>query len=247
MEWEIIDTGIQTADENMRYDASLLARADTFSLPVLHFYEWTEESATYGYFTDPAEWLNLDAARSLSLSLARRPTGGGIVFHLWDLAFSVLVPAHRPEFSMNTLENYAFVNRAVLGAVKEFLDQKLPLMLIGEDSSEWDPSCSHFCMAKPTKYDVVWEGRKIAGAAQRKTRLGFLHQGTIALFLPSKDYLDQILLSGTQVQAAMSAYTCPILHPAATEQECRAAKQRLRLLLATHLNRSSANILSTGR
>ena len=98
--WEIIDTGCQSAKKNMCFDAQLLENADTFSKPVLHFYEWEGENATYGYFTDPSKLLNLDQVRKLCLQLARRPTGGGIVFHIWDLAFSVMVPATCPEFSL---------------------------------------------------------------------------------------------------------------------------------------------------
>ena len=78
------------------------------------------DSATFGYFVNPGKFLDLDHVREKGLNLARRPTGGGIIFHLWDMAFSVIVPAHCPEFSMNTLDNYAFVNCVVLEAVGEF-------------------------------------------------------------------------------------------------------------------------------
>jgi lipoate-protein ligase A len=241
-DWEIIDTGFQSAEENMRFDGQLLEKAEAFSCPVLHFYDWAGESATYGYFTDPSKLINLDNARHLSLQLARRPTGGGMVFHIWDMAFSVLVPATSPEFSSNTLENYSFVNRAVLGAVKEFLDPHPELVLTREDFRAWDPDCSHFCMAKPTKYDVMWNGRKVAGAAQRKTRKGFLHQGTIALVTPPLEYLKQVLLPGTKVQEAMVAHTCPLLEKSVTPLEMTHAKQRLRELLATHLRGSSLTL-----
>ena len=244
LKWEIIDTGVQTAMENMRFDADLLEKAELRKRPVLHFYEWEGESATYGYFTDPAKLLNLSNAQKLSLNLARRPTGGGIVFHIWDMAFSVLVPAHCPEFSLNTLENYAFVNNAVLALIKEFLNNNPPLTLTPDDFSPWDGDCFHFCMAKPTKYDVMWEGRKVAGAAQRKTRNGFLHQGTIALVMPPQDYLEQILLPGTQVQAAMQAHTCPLLGRSATLPQLTQAKHYLCTLLATHLSRASLTLTS---
>src|ERR1700722_17844121 len=140
-EWEILDTRRKTREENMRLDAELLEKADSFSKPVLHLYEWEGDSATYGYFTDPAKLLHLDNANRLSLSLARRPTGGGIIFHIWDMAFSVLVPSHCSEFSTNTLENYAFVNNAVLAAIKEFLGGKPPLSLTPVDFSPWDTAC----------------------------------------------------------------------------------------------------------
>lgn len=228
----------------MRFDADLLEKADRFSHPILHFYEWAGESATYGHFIDPAKLLKMDRVKQLSLQLARRPTGGGIVFHRWDMAFSILIPAKCPEFSLNTLENYAFVNQAVLSAVKEFLENKPPLSLIQEDIASWDPNCSHFCMAKPTKYDVMWEGKKIAGAAQRKTHKGFLHQGTIALVNPDREYLEQILLPKTKVSEAMFAHTCPLLGTSANKAvEIDCAKQRLRSLLATHLSHCSLKLM----
>ena len=238
-EWEILDTGRQTPEENMRLDAELLEKADSFSKPILRLYEWEGDSATYGYFTDPAKLLDLNNANRLSLSLARRPTGGGIIFHIWDMAFSVLVPSHCAEFSTNTLENYAFVNNAVLAAIKEFLGGKPPLSLTPVDFSPWDTACTHFCMAKPTQYDVMWEGRKVAGAAQRRTRKGFLHQGTIALVMPPQDYLEQVLLPGTKVHEAMQAHTCPILGEGASQTQIDAAKTYLRLALATHLTQAS--------
>lgn len=238
-DWEIIDSGCQSAEANMRFDAHLLEKVDSFLRPILHFYDWTGDSATYGYFIDPAKFLNVNRVQTLSLQLARRPTGGGIVFHSWDLAFSVLVPASCREFSLNTLENYAFVNHAVLSAVEEFLQNQPLLSLTQNDFVPWDSNCSHFCMAKPTKYDLLWEGKKIAGAAQRKTRLGFLHQGTIALVGPNIEYLEQILLPGTRVREAMLAHTYPLLGQSAQASEIAIAKQCLRTLLATHLRRCS--------
>ena len=236
-EWKVIDTGEMSAEENMRLDAQLLETQQAEC--VLHLYEWKGECATYGYFTDPAKLIDLDTAQKLSLNLARRPTGGGIVFHMWDMAFSVVVPAHSLNFSTDTLKNYAFVNNAVLCAVKDFLGDRSPLTLTPEDLALWDTDCSRFCMARPTKYDVMWEGKKVAGAAQRKAKLGFLHQGTIALTLPPCDYLEQVLLPGTRVREAMLAHTCPLLGPTASPTQVKTAKQQLRELLTTHLTRTS--------
>jgi lipoate---protein ligase len=228
----------------MRLDAELLEGADRFLRPVLHFYEWAGDSATYGYFTRPSHFLRVEHAERCGLQLVRRPTGGGIIFHMWDMAFSVLVPVHCPEFSMGTLENYAFINNAVLASVKEFLGSSSPLSLTAQDYSPWDPNCSYFCMAKPTKYDVMWRGRKVAGAAQRRTKKGFLHQGSIALVMPSVDFLEEVLLPGTRVQEAMQAHTHPLLSGPTSSEQMRAAKRDLRALLATHLRRASLSLFS---
>jgi lipoate-protein ligase A len=236
--WEVIDTGVRSAEDNMRYDTALLELADQRVCPVLHLYEWEGDAATYGYFVDPAEYLHLENVSKRGLQLARRPTGGGIVFHQWDMAFSVLVPSHCPEFSENTLANYALVNRAVLASVKEFLHSQ-PLTLTPEDGEAWDEHCKSFCMAKPTKYDVMWEGKKIAGAAQRKTKKGFLHQGMISLVMPCEEYLSDILLPETQVKEAIKAHSSPLLGTSASSEDIKAAKRSLSSLLATHLNRVS--------
>jgi lipoate-protein ligase A len=39
----------------------------------------------------------------------------------------------------------------------------------------------HLCFANPVQADVMVDSRKIAGAAQRRTRAGLLHQGSIQL------------------------------------------------------------------
>ena len=156
---------------------------------------------------------------------------------MWDMAFSIVVPLHSRAFSLNTLDNYAFVNRAVLQAVSVFLPQALEL--ISSDDHPADAHCSYFCMARPTRYDVVWQGRKVAGAAQRKTREGFLHQGTIALVMPSFEVLHDLLLPQTQVALAMRRHTLPLLGEKATERQCTAFKEELKRLLTVQLTQSA--------
>lgn len=204
--WKILDTGTASAAKNMEIDAELLEKAGGESFPILHFYRWEKPSATYGYFVDPADFLDLEAATASGLELARRPTGGGIVFHLWDLAFSAIVPSTVPFFSENTLANYAFINRAVATAVEKYMGEK-ETAIIENDAPAFDESCTRFCMARPTKYDVVLQGRKIAGAAQRQKKNGYLHQGTISLKAPSKKQLESWLLSGSRVLEAMQSFT----------------------------------------
>ncbi len=223
MKWEVIETEALGAKENMRLDERLLeALRDR---PILHLYDWKEESATHGYFLDPYDFLKMVA----KIDLGRRPTGGGVVFHLWDLAFSVLVPASSPHFSTSTLENYKFVNTIVKKAVEEFLGKGV--VLIPEDYASQDQACKSFCMARPTKYDLVLEGKKVAGAAQRKRRQGYLHQGTIALSFPSEDYLNDVLLPGTKVVEATLAHTFPLLGKKATRVELEEGRKELRQLL----------------
>jgi lipoate-protein ligase A len=234
--WNILDTGKASAEDNMLCDSRLLEGLKPGDPAILHLYDWMEDSATYGYFIKPAEYLDLNAVKKRGLKLARRPTGGGIVFHTWDLAFSVVVPADHRNFSGNTLDNYRFVNDAVMATVKHFLSPKAGLDLIPNDAPALDGKCARFCMARPTQYDVVLEGRKIAGAAQRKRKEGFLHQGTISLVMPSEEYLREVLLPGNRVLEAIKSATYPLLQGETTLIQRNEAKAELQRLLFKHLS-----------
>jgi lipoate-protein ligase A len=86
-------------------------------------------------------------------------------------------------------------------------------------------------MAKPTKYDVMIHGKKIGGAAQRKTRHGFLHQGSISIgFLP-ETYLIEVLAGGSQVLEGMRQNSFTLLGNEWSKQQLEEARQQLRILL----------------
>jgi lipoate-protein ligase A len=202
---DIIDTGISSAEENMALDINYLQSLE--KKPILHFYDWKGPSATYGYFIRPEKFLDLKSVEKYGISLSRRPTGGGIVFHVWDYAFSFLMPSSHPFYSLNTLDNYRFVNEIVLSSIKNVFSISGPLELISHDYLSPGADCQHFCMAKPTQYDVVYKGVKIAGAAQRRTSRGYLHQGTISLGFPKETWLKDLLLSQESVWSAMASYS----------------------------------------
>jgi lipoate-protein ligase A len=222
----------------MEKDAQLLAELDPTGLPILHFYEWASPSATFGHFIHPEEHLRVELNE---LDLARRPTGGGIVFHLWDLAFSVLIPSAHPACSNNTLENYQFINSFVLDAVLALFP--VQASLIPESATAQGPNCSHFCMARPTVYDAVANGCKIAGAAQRRTKRGYLHQGTVSLAFPDLGLLSRVLIASEELTAAMSEYSFAPLgencSPAQLAEARSALKEQLQQKFLAKLSRLS--------
>lgn len=224
----ILDTGVAVAKENMTRDGDLLEQMEPEGSPLLHFYDWERPSATYGYFVSPSQYLDLEKAAERKVDLAKRPTGGGIVFHIWDLAFSFLMPSKHPAFSLNTLHNYAFVNEAILEAVSTLFLLQEPATLIPESVQPVSAECQNFCMARPTQYDVVYRGLKIAGAAQRKRRQGYLHQGTISLALPQIDLLRAVLLPEGGVLESMLRYTFAPLGESPSEASLKEARFAVR-------------------
>lgn len=221
----ILDSGINSANDIMRFDEKLL---DQIKEPTLHLYNWASPSLTHGYFIRPENHLSLKNLEIRGINLARRPTGGGIVFHIWDLAFSFLLPSDHPAFSLTTLTNYRFVNKAVLETVEEFFGLGRSAELILENGPDLGPDCGNFCMAKPTQYDVVHNGMKVAGAAQRKRKEGYLHQGTISLVCPDIDLLSDVLLSKEDVLKAMQSFAfAPLGKDLSRLQKTRVDLQKL--------------------
>jgi lipoate-protein ligase A len=229
--WKLCDSGKKSASCHMQMDELLLKNLQQSQEPILHFYEWEQDSATYGYFIKPENFLKLDKVKEKNLELAKRPTGGGIVFHLRDLAFSVLLPSSHPGFSLNTLNNYAYINEILKEAIMKFRGERADhLSLLPKEFEELVPEASFFCMAKPTKYDVILNGLKVGGGAERLTKYGLLHQGTIALGLPTDEYLSDLLIS-KDVLNCMKKNSCLLLQKNHTEETFKTAKKEIQQLL----------------
>lgn len=161
----IDDCGVRSAAMQMSVDEALLGLTDT---PVLRFYDWRRASISFGYFGRFADVAKYAATREL----VRRWTGGGVVFHGDDLTYSLAIPASDPIASKSAREIYSSVHLALQSALRS----------VGIETSllnEAPQKISEACFVNPVRADLLRNGRKIAGAAQRRTRAGLLHQGSI--------------------------------------------------------------------
>jgi len=150
---------------NMAVDEALLAKAEA---PILRFYRWRQPSLSFGYFGIYAE-----AARQANeREIVRRWTGDGIVPHGDDLTYSVIIPKAHPFFAKSSLEIYAAVHDAIRRALES---NHIEAALVSQAA----PKISENCFANAVRADVMSAGRKIAGAAHRRSRAGLLHQGSI--------------------------------------------------------------------
>ncbi len=153
---------------NMAADEALLHHVRDLARPVLRYYSWTLPAATFGYFQRHAEV----AAATLLRPLIRRPTGGGIVPHDRDWTYSLTVPPGHCWYELKATESYRKMHQWVVDA---FHRLGVP--------TELAPCCRRSqpgqCFMGYEQFDVLWGGRKIAGAAQRRNRDGLLIQGSI--------------------------------------------------------------------
>jgi lipoate-protein ligase A len=171
------DSDFRSAAMNMAIDEALLQSA---AEPSIRFYGWNSAALSFGYFGRFAEV----ARRSRERDLVRRWTGGGIVFHGADLTYSMVIPADDPAFAESSLSIYKKLHRALSAALAATGAVELTTLAAVSDRRSRADSALHerrsnHCFANPVQFDVITNGRKIAGAAQRRTRRGLLQQGSI--------------------------------------------------------------------
>ena len=176
-----------TGAMNMAIDEALLEQA---TLPALRFYRWRRPALSFGYFGRFAEVSREAGDREL----VRRWTGGGIVPHGEDLTYSLVTPVSISVAAAAPRVIYAALHCAMRKALASH-------GIVAELATAAASRISDACFANPVTNDVLLNGRKIAGAAQRRTRRGFLHQGSIQLPNLPKSFGDRFASAlGTEVE-----------------------------------------------
>jgi len=173
------EAGAQSAAMNMAIDEALL---EFVTIPQIRFYRWQFPALSFGYFGRFANVARYQCERDL----VRRWTGGGIVFHGQDLTYSLVIPASDTAFAESAMSIYEKIHRALCDALSETGQPAV----VAADADRGPGSATvatrtgigdagYSCFANPVRADVMIDGRKIAGAAQRRTRRGLLQQGSI--------------------------------------------------------------------
>ncbi|MEM6823161.1 MAG: lipoate--protein ligase family protein [Verrucomicrobiota bacterium] len=183
---------------NMATDEALMRLVEE---PVLRLYRWAESAVSIGYFQS---WLEAPKDRPF----VRRYTGGGLVDHAKDLTYSLILPKGHPLDARGTASSYQAIHEAVAEALKRegFQADVVPVA---------DPEENAACFQRAVKYDVATGDLKLAGAAQRRTKQGTLHQGSI---LPPGGY-DWDSLAHALEQTLTPLLASPTIPSQLTEDE----------------------------
>src|SRR5882724_11787136 len=168
MNFLVLNSGKCNAAFNMALDEALLENAAQTGKPVLRFYGWMEPAATFGYFQKFSE---VERATHLR-PLIRRPTGGGIVPHDADWTYSFIAPPNHEWHLLKAIESYRRMHEWIQSAFAK-------LKIETELATCCKKSLPGQCFVGHEKFDLLWRGKKIAGAAQRRNKSGLLIQGSV--------------------------------------------------------------------
>lgn len=163
---------------NMAADQALLEKC---ALPVLRAYHWAEPTVTIGY----AQSLEKLETALPPWPVVRRWTGGGVVLHNGDATYSVIVPASVEWSRLRPVESYRLLHGSLAAALNAASHPHCRL------AAAEDVIDKPFCFEAPAVHDVVRGAVKIAGAGQRRSKIGLLHQGSVQQAAVGADFWRQ--------------------------------------------------------
>ncbi|MDD5476629.1 MAG: lipoate--protein ligase family protein [Candidatus Omnitrophica bacterium] len=177
--FRLIRSEASSAAYNMNFDEKIFNRYLEDGIGVLRIYRWGKSSFTYGFSQNPRNEINLDKCASDGIQIAKRMTGGGILFHHDEITYSFVCSKDDVGEPQGIFVSYRNICKFLiqfyesLGVAAEFAL---------ETKNFKERSAAHqLCSAAYEKYDIVIGGRKIGGNAQKRKRQVIFQHGSIPL------------------------------------------------------------------
>lgn len=184
-EWLFINSGKCSPSYNMALDEALLEWHSKGEIgPVLRFYEWEPATLSIGYFQRVHDEIDMDAVKDNGLGFVRRPTGGRGVLHEHELTYSVIVTESYPDMPETVTEAYRVISGGLLEGFRNLgLEAEFSVPVTAEQNAGLKKPKSAVCFDAPSWYELVVEGKKVAGSAQTRQKGVILQHGAILLKL----------------------------------------------------------------
>ncbi|MBL3646542.1 octanoyltransferase LipM [Bacillus vallismortis] len=203
--WRFIDSGNANPAFNMALDEALLYwHSEEKIPPVIRFYGWNPATLSVGYFQNIKKEINFEAVHKYNLGFVRRPTGGRGVLHDQELTYSVIVSEEHPEMPATVTEAYRVISEGILQGFRNLgLDAYFAIPRTDKEKESLKNPRSSVCFDAPSWYELVVEGRKVAGSAQTRQKGVILQHGSILLDLDEDKLFDLFLYPSERVRERM--------------------------------------------
>ena len=159
--WRLIEDISRSGSFNMAADEFLLRSFHAGDSPTFRLYTWNQATLSLGRNETLDEQFNLEWCQQRNIPLIRRTTGGKAVLHGSDLTYSIVAGVQDPQFTGGVLAAYRSLAR---GFYLFFEQLQLAPELKDTKASQLR---THLCFSDPATYEILVEGKKIIGNAQR--------------------------------------------------------------------------------
>lgn len=203
--WYFLNSGKCSPSYNMALDEALLDwHSEGLIPPVIRFYEWEPATVSIGYFQQAARDINLAAVREQGLGFVRRPTGGRAVLHEHELTYSIIVTEDYPNMPATVTEAYRVLSEGLLLGFQNLgMEAYFSVPQTEEQQQDLKKPKSAVCFDAPSWYELVVEGKKVAGSAQTRQKGVILQHGAILLKLDLEKLLSVFNFASDEVKEKM--------------------------------------------
>jgi lipoate-protein ligase A len=179
--WRLIDTGPLPGAENMAIDESLLCLFKPgVSDPILRIYGWNPPSLSLGRFQNAEEVLDVERCRADSMPVIRRVSGGGVIYHADELTYSIVCSPEQISSVSSVKESFRILTGFLINFYHSLnLNASYALDIVSDD--ERLGARTAFCFAGKESFDILIDGKKIGGNAQRRNRNVIFQHGSIPM------------------------------------------------------------------
>ncbi|MFW0713998.1 lipoate--protein ligase family protein [Aliarcobacter butzleri] len=162
-----------SSNDNTNIDKALFKAFENGSLPILRLYSW-QKSVTFGAGQNPSDYENL--LKEYKNNFSKRITGGGVLFHGHDISYSLVLPSTFID-NRSVKETYELICSFIL----EFYSNLGLKASFAKDIKSIVLSKSPFCQVGFEAYDIIVNGRKIGGNAQKRAKNVIFQHGSIPI------------------------------------------------------------------
>ncbi|BAB06531.1 lipoate protein ligase [Halalkalibacterium halodurans C-125] len=203
--WRFIDSGDRDPAYNMALDEALLNwHSEGLIPPTIRFYGWNPPTLSIGYFQKVQKEINMEMVEKHQLGFVRRPTGGRGVLHDKELTYSVIVTEEHPDMPASVTEAYRIISQGILEGFRDLgLDAYFAVPKTEEEKNALKNPRSAVCFDAPSWYELVVEGRKVAGSAQTRQKGVILQHGSIVLDIDEDKLFDLFNYPSERVRERM--------------------------------------------
>jgi lipoate-protein ligase A len=182
----------------MAADLYLLSLCEQSPAVFVRLYSWKKPSITLGVTEKPQETLDLAAIAAHDVEWIRRPTGGRSVLHDHDITYSCVFSAEGVNgMGASLMETYGVISSCLMNGLEK------AGIRCGAHDSPLDSHISRMsarlpCFLSPNRHEIMVEGRKLLGSAQKRSAKAVLQHGSIPLTPAFRLLPDYLVLSAEE-------------------------------------------------
>jgi lipoate-protein ligase A len=200
--WRWIESEAADGATNMAIDQALLENTETIHRPAMRVYGWFPYCISLGYHQSEDD-IDFDLCRKKHIDVVRRPTGGRAVFHAEEVTYAVIVPQSASIFQQSITAVYNLISLGLLTGIKKLgvpaNFEKRPIDL----HDHYKKVVSISCFSASARHEVVVDGKKLIGSAQRRLPGKILQHGSILLGSAHLTLPELIKKSDDQIRKRM--------------------------------------------